>query len=332
MPKLSVIIPCYYNEENIPVTTRVLIENEAAFPADTTFEYVLVDDGSKDQTYAALQRFQQLYPDRVTVVKLAGNVGSYNAIVAGMQYATGDVNVILTADMQDPPALMIQMLTHWRRGFKLVIANRAARNEGFAKTLLAETFHWLMKRLALRNVPDGGFDFVLFDRQIKDRILAMSERNSNIFYLMVWMGYDYVSIPYVRQARDIGKSRWTLQKRVKLLIDSLLAFSFFPVRAITVSGLVLGGVALLYALYILSAKLFGAIPVRGWTALMVVVLFVSAFQMIALGIIGEYVWRTLDVARKRPLYVEAEVLPAGQPAVSLAGPESTLAPPTQAVG
>ncbi len=303
MPKLSVIVPCYFNEENIPVTSRVLIENEAAFPADITFEYVFVDDGSQDATLAALYRFQQQYPEKVTVVKLAGNVGSYNAIVAGMEFATGEVNVILTADMQDPPALMIEMLEHWRRGFKLVIANRAARNEGFAKTLLAETFHWLMKRLALRNVPDGGFDFVLFDRQIKERILAMSERNSNIFYLMIWMGYSYVNIPYVRQAREIGKSRWTLQKRVKLLIDSLLAFSFFPVRAITISGLVLGMGAGLYALYVLGAKLLGAVKVPGWTALMLVVLFVSAFQMVALGIIGEYVWRTLDTARRRPLYV-----------------------------
>ena len=307
MPKLSVIVPCYYNEENIPVTSRVLIENEAAFPVDTTFEYVLVDDGSKDGTLAALHRFQQQYPEKVTVVKLAGNVGSYNAIVAGMQYATGDVNVILTADMQDPPELMIQMLHHWRSGFKLVIANRAARNEGVVKTLLAEGFHWLMKHLALGDVPKGGFDFVLFDRQVKDRILAMSERNSNIFYLMIWMGYAYVSIPYVRQAREIGTSRWTIKKRVKLLIDSLLAFSFFPVRAITVSGMVLGGIALLYALYLLGARLFGAVQVRGWTALMLVLLFVSAFQMIALGIIGEYVWRTLDAARQRPLYVEDEV-------------------------
>jgi polyisoprenyl-phosphate glycosyltransferase len=167
-------------------------------------------------------------------------------------------------------------------------------------------------------MPDGGFDFVLFDRQIKDRILAMSERNSNIFYLMVWMGYAYVNIPYVRQAREIGKSRWTIQKRIKLLIDSLLSFSFFPVRAITVSGMVLGAVAFLYAIYILAAKLFGAIGVPGWTALMVVVLFVSAFQMIALGIIGEYVWRTLDAARQRPLYVEDEV----RSATSAAQPSS----------
>ncbi len=307
MPKLSVIIPCYYNEENIPITSRVLIENEAAFPADTTFEYVLVDDGSQDRTYAELLAFQQRYPDRVTVVKLAGNVGSYNAIVAGMEYATGDVNVILTADMQDPPQLMVQMLDHWRQGFKLVIANRAGRDEGFVKSLLANTFHWLMKRLALRNIPDGGFDFVLFDRQVKDRVLAMGERNSNIFYLMVWMGYAYVNIPYIRQAREVGKSRWTIQKRVKLLIDSLLAFSFFPIRAITVTGFGLGLVALLYGLYLIGLKLFGGIGVPGWTALMLVVLFVSAFQMIALGVIGEYVWRGLDAARCRPLYVVDEV-------------------------
>ncbi len=309
MPKLSVIIPCYYNEANLPTTTQILFANEANFPAGTTFEYVLVDDGSGDNTHAAQLRIQRQHPDKVIVVKLAGNTGSYNAMVAGMEYATGDANVIISADLQDPPELMTQMWHHWQSGLKLVIANRQGRDEGALKTFFANTFHGLMKRLALPNTPEGGFDFVLFDCQIKERILSMQERNSNIFYLMVWMGYAYVNIPYIRKQRDIGQSRWTLQKKVKLLIDSLLAFSFFPIRAITVTGFCLGLVALLYGLYLIASKLFGNIGVPGWTALMLVVLFVSAFQMIALGVIGEYVWRGLDAARRRPLYVVDEVFP-----------------------
>lgn len=303
MPKLSVIVPCYYNEDNIPVTIRGLIGNEVNFPPEVEFEYIFVDDGSGDDTVAALRRAQVLYPDRVRVVELVANVGSYNAIVAGMAHATGDCMAIITADMQDPPELMVQMYDYWKKGFKLVIGNRQDREETGLSQVFARTFHWLMKHLALENIPNGGFDFVFFDRQVCDVVVQMQERNSNLFYLMVWLGYDYVNIPYVRRKREIGKSRWTLQKKVKLLIDSLLSFSYLPIRAISVLGLGLGGVAMLYGLYIIGLKIFSDGNPEGWTTLMVVVLFVAAFQMIALGVIGEYVWRGLDAARKRPMYV-----------------------------
>ena len=303
MSKLSVIIPCYFNEDNIPVTVRELVANEANFPADVSFEYVLVNDGSGDDTIGALHRAQAAYPGKIRIVDLVANVGSYNAIVAGMAHATGDCQAVITADMQDPPELMVQMYAYWQKGFKLVIGNRQDREETGPGRWFAQLFHWLMKHLALKNIPDGGFDFVFFDRQVSQQVVAMQERNSNVFYLMVWLGFPYVNIPYVRRKREIGKSRWTLSKKIKLLIDSLLAFSFVPIRAISVVGLGLGLIAFAYGLYIIILRLFGAGSPAGWSALMVVVLFVSAFQMIALGVIGEYVWRGLDAARRRPLYV-----------------------------
>ncbi|WBA41957.1 glycosyltransferase family 2 protein [Hymenobacter canadensis] len=303
MPKLSVIVPCYYNELNIPITGPELIANEANFPAGVSFEYVLVDDGSKDATWEALQTFRQQYPDRVTLVKLAGNVGSYNAIVAGMAAATGDCMAVITADLQDPPELLTQMYAHWQQGFKLVLANRADREESLPQQVISNTFHWLMRRIALPGVPAGGFDMVFFDRQLCDEVVRMQERNGNVFYLLVWLGYPYVSIPYRRRRREVGKSRWTISKKIKLFVDSLLAFSFFPVRAISVLGLLLGGGAALYGLFLMVLRLTGAPEPEGWTTLMLVVLLVSAFQMIALGIIGEYVWRSLDAARQRPMYV-----------------------------
>ena len=235
MPKLSVIIPCYFNEDNIPVTARELVANEANFPAEVTFEYVFVNDGSGDDTLGALRRAQAAYPGRLRIVDLAGNVGSYNAIVAGMAYATGDCLAVITADMQDPPELMVQMYAHWQQGFKLVIGNRQDREETGLAVTMAKFFHWLMKNLALRNIPDGGFDFVFFDRQVATEVLKLHERNSNVFYLMVWLGFAYVNVPYTRRKRAIGKSRWTLSKKIKLLVDSLLAFSFVPIRAISVS-------------------------------------------------------------------------------------------------
>ncbi|OON67336.1 glycosyltransferase family 2 protein [Hymenobacter sp. CRA2] len=307
MPKLSVIIPCYFNEGNIPVTTAELLANEARFPAEVEVEYVMVDDGSGDNTLQALLAFQSQVPDRVKVVELAGNVGSYNAIVAGMEQATGDCMVIITADLQDPPELMVQMYQYWKQGIKLVIGNRQDREETGPQKLFANLFHTLMKRLALPNIPDGGFDYVLFDRQVRDQVVQLQERNSNLFYLMIWLGYAYVNIPYVRQKRKIGKSRWTLQKKVKLFIDSLLSFSFFPIRLISGMGLTLGLAALLYGCYIVLLKISGSHVPEGWTTLMLIVLLVSSFQMIALGIIGEYVWRGLDAARSRPLYVVKQV-------------------------
>ena len=307
MPLLSIIIPCYYNEANIPITVRELLANEANFPAEVAFEYVFVNDGSEDNTLAELLRAQQLHPNCIRVVDLVSNVGSYNAIIAGMAHSTGDCLSVITADLQDPPELMVQMYAYWKQGFKLVIGNRQEREETGLSQVLATVFHWLMKRLALRNIPDGGFDYVFIDRQVADEVVRLKERNSNVFYLMVWMGFAYVNIPYVRRRRRIGRSRWTLSKKIKLLVDSLLAFSFVPIRAISVVGLVLGLTAFLYGFYVIALKIAQPNEPAGWTTLMVVLLFVSAFQMTALGVIGEYVWRGLDAARERPLYMVKDV-------------------------
>lgn len=308
MPKLSIIIPCYFNEDNIPVTTRELLKNEAHFPSDVEVEYVMVDDGSKDGTWQALKTFHQQHPNRVVLVKLAGNVGSYNAIVAGMAHATGDCNVIIAADLQDPPELMAVMYEHWKKGIRLVVGNRADREESFAQRAFSNTYHSLIRRFALPNIPEGGFDYVLFDRRLREEAVRISENNTNSLYLLAWMNYEMVCIPYVRKKRDIGKSRWTLKKKIKLFVDSFVSFSFAPIRAISVTGIILGIAAFLYGVFILIIKISGNIQIEGWTSLMLVFLFVSSFQMISLGIVGEYVWRGLDAARKRPLYIVDEVI------------------------
>jgi polyisoprenyl-phosphate glycosyltransferase len=303
MPRLSVIMPCYFNEENIPVTTQELIENEAGFEKDVELEYVFIDDGSKDNTLCELLKFRQKYPHRVKVVKLSGNFGAYNAILAGMKYATGDCSVVLTADLQDPPELIPKMVEYWRKGVKLVIANRTDREEPWMQKKISNFYHNMMKKIAIKNIPSGGFDLILFDRQLREEVVRIDEKNTNTLYLLTWLQYDYVCIPYVRRKRQIGKSRWTLQKKIKLFIDSFVSFSYFPIRAITVSGILFGLISFLYGIFIIIAKIFGLIPVQGWATVMAVILFVSSFQMLALGVLGEYIWRTLDASRNRPNYV-----------------------------
>ena len=303
MAKLSIIISCYYNELNIPITFSALIENEKNFPHLTEFEYVLIDDGSRDNTYNELLKIKSNYPDKVIVIKLAGNVGSYNALLAGMKYATGDCNSIIAADLQDPVSLMPRMFEYWQKGVKLVLGNREDREDPILSKIFAKTFQFLIRKYALPNLPKGGFDYVLFDKKLKEEVLEMDEKNSNSLYLLVWLKYEYVAIPYKRLERKIGKSRWTLKKKIKLFVDSFVAFSFAPIRIITVSGFILAFVSILYAILILYNRLVGNIEVEGWSAMMLVFLFVSAFQMIAIGILGEYLWRTLDASRKRPNYV-----------------------------
>lgn len=309
MPKLSIIIPCYFNELNIPVTTEKLLANELLFEEEVSFEYVFIDDGSGDNTWEALSDFKNSQaPEKVKLIKLAGNFGSYNAILAGMKHATGNCNVIITADLQDPPELMVEMYKHWKAGLKLVIANRTDRKDPFFSKLFAKSFQYIIKKFALKELPDGGFDFVFFDEQLRDEVVKLDEKNTNTLYLFVWMKYAYVSIPYQRKERELGKSRWTFSKKLKLFIDSFVSFSFFPIRLITSVGFILGIASIAYASFIIYNKFIGNIQIPGWSGLMVIVLLVSSFQMIALGILGEYVWRTLDASRKRPNYVIDKVV------------------------
>ena len=308
MPKLSIIIPCYFNGENIPITKQRLLENEELFEKDVTFEYVMVDDGSKDNTVEELIKFKNEQPGKVKIIKLAGNVGSYNAILAGMNYATGDCCVVIAADLQDPPELMVKMYGHWKNGIKLVVGNRADRDESFFQKAFSNTYHKLIQKFALKNIPDGGFDYVFFDKQLKDEVVKINEKNTNTLYLLAWLNYDMVCIPYTRVKREVGKSRWTLQKKIKLFIDSFISFSYAPLKFISITGITLGFIALIYSLVIIVLKFSGSIEPSGWSSMMVVILFVSSFQMIGLGIIGEYVWRNLEASRQRPVYVVDKVI------------------------
>ncbi len=303
MPKITVITPCYFNELNIPDYANRMIENEKIFPTDVTFEYLLIDDGSKDGTWNEMIKFQILYPEKVKIIKLVRNFGSTNAVFSSLPYSTGDCNVVISADLQDPPELILKMYENWQKGFKLVLANRTNREEPFLQKFVSNTTHKLVQKFGLKNLPDGGFDMNLFDVEIKDILIKMDEKNTFFPFLLMWLGYEFVSIPYVRRKRELGTSTYTLSKKIKAFVDSFVAFSFFPIRLISVSGLILGILAFIYGLIVIFGKVFGFVDSTGWSSMMVVILFVSSFQMIALGIIGEYVWRGLEASRNRPSYL-----------------------------
>jgi polyisoprenyl-phosphate glycosyltransferase len=308
MIKLSIIIPCYQVGQNIPITGPALVRSEKYFPKGVKFEYIFVDDGSRDRTYKELVKFQAKYPSKVKIIKLTKNVGANNASLCGINNATGDCCSIIAADLQDPPEIIAKMFKYWKKGIKLVLANRIKRNDPFLGTIFSNIYHKLMRTFVLNNAPGGGFDLCLFDKQIKDDIVRMEEKNTYLPYLFIWLGYDYVSVPYERRKREIGESKWTASKKVKSFIDSFVSFTYLPIRLISVFGIALSVVAFIYSILIIHAQIVKKIPVEGWSSIVIILLFVSSFEMIALGVIGEYIWRTLDATRKRPNYIIDKII------------------------
>lgn len=302
MKKFSIIIPVYYNELNLPVTIPKLL-NLGGELSGYQLELVFVDDGSGDRSLEVLLDAQLNYSEIIKVVKLTRNFGSMSAIQAGLMVASGDCIGMISADLQDPPELFLEMVRLWEHGSKAVFAVRQDRQEPFVQKLFSNAYYSLVRRFAIENYPEGGFDFFLIDQQVAEEINHIQEKNTNIMTLIYWLGFKPIMIPYVRRARQQGKSRWTLSKKIKLFIDTFVAFSFFPIRILSVIGFCVAIASFIYGIFILISWYFGGIEVKGWVPTMLIISFTSGIQMTMLGVLGEYLWRTLDEVRKRPSFV-----------------------------
>lgn len=303
--KISIVTPCYYNGMNIPETYEVIKRDVFDVCKDIDFEWVLVDDGSKDDTLEQALKIQQK-DSRAKIVKLSRNFGEFRAIVAGMSKATGDAVVVISADLQDPPELIPEMIESWEKGNLVNLAVRKGREESKLKNFFADTYYKLVRKWVEPNYPKRGFDFFLIDKRVADELVEMQEKNSSIYLQLIWLGYTPTEIEYTRREREKGKSMWTYSKRINLFIDTFVVFSHKPIRFISGSGFFLSLSGLVFAIYFLIDKCTNDI-LPGWTSLMVAMLLLSGFQMIMLGMLGEYMWRNLDESRNRPLYVIEKV-------------------------
>lgn len=299
--RLSILVPVYYNELNIPHTVSRLQKLQGILPG-TELEFVFVDDGSGDRSLELLLA-ERKKDKRIQVIRLSRNFGSMAAIAAGLHYVTGDCVGIIAADLQDPPELFAEMLAIWKKGKKVVLAVRKDREESLFQKLFSGLYYALMRKLALKDYPRGGFDFLLIDRQVVEEVNRINEKNTNIMSLIFWLGHDREVIPYVRQKRTVGKSRWTLSKKLKLFVDSFVAFSYAPIRIITMVGMVTSVLSICYGAVTVVNWLTGRIKIEGWASVITVVTFLLGLIIIMLGIIGEYLWRILDESRKRPVFL-----------------------------
>jgi len=306
-PRVSVVVPVYFNAGSLPRLAERL--RAVAASADWDLEVVFVDDGSGDESWARILEITRSWP-AARGVRLTRNFGSQMAIVAGLTEATGEAAAVLSADLQEPPELLPEMVAAWRRGATAVLAVRRSRPEGLATRAAAGFYYRTLQKLAFAEMPTGGFDCFLIGRPAIDFLVEAREVHTSLPGLLLWGGFPTALVPYDRVAREEGLgdggSRWTLAKKLKYFIDAVISFSYAPLRWMSVLGAVLAVLAFAYAVFLIVYKLVHGQPIQGWSSLMVALAFFSGVQLLSLGVLGEYVWRTLDAARSRKGFLVRE--------------------------
>lgn len=298
---ISIVTPCFNEEQSLPLLYQRLCDTLDGL--GMRWQWILIDDRSKDDTWAVISRLAAADP-RVRGVRFSRNFGSHTAIVCGLELAEGDCVAVLAGDLQDPPEIIPDLLERWRAGSHIVWAVRRARHgERRSNVLFARLYYWLMRHVAgLTEMPATGADFFLIDRSVVDAVRRFGEQNTSLFALLTWIGFRHAQVPYDKQARAHGRSGWTLSKKLKLAVDSLAAFSFSPIRTMSWIGVLTALIGFVYAAVVVVNAMLG-VPAEGWSSLMVAVLVIGGLQMLMLGVLGEYLWRSLDESRRRPRYL-----------------------------
>lgn len=303
MHKLSIIIPVYYSSDTLMDCYEDIKANVISKISD--YELILVDDGSGDNSWEICEQIAK--KDKNTkLIKLSRNFGSHAACFAGLVACTGDCATIKTADLQEPSSLILDMYESWKEGNKVVLALRESRGDSLSQKMFANLYYRLMQKFVSKKMPKSGFDCYLLDRKAIEALKLLDERQSAITMQILWTGFKTSTVYYSRLARQKGKSRWTLSKRIKLAVDSVVSFSPLPIRVVEGVGVLFAFIAVIWGIYLVALRLFTTVDVQGFTTLMIVILFSSGMIMLSLGILGEYIWRTFDVAQNRPVYIIEE--------------------------
>ncbi len=320
--RYSIVVPVYNEEESIPDLVKQLRQISGFL--DGPAEIVLVDDGSRDASHELMVAARDEDP-RIKVLQFSRNFGHQAAITAGMDFASGQAVVVMDADLQDPPEVILEMAERWQEGYEIVYAVRKRREgESFLKKVTARLYYALARRLAdVDQYMDVG-DFRLVDRKALDAFLQMRERDRYVRGMFCWVGFRQIAVPYVRVSRQAGRSKYSLRKMLKLASDGIMGFSSVPLRLGIAVGMVMAIGAVGYGLLALALKLAGLPYVPGYASLLVTITFLSGVQLIVIGVIGLYLARVYDEVRGRPLYLVREAhgfTPDGDDGNAAAGPQ-----------
>jgi len=305
MKRISWVIPVYRNERAVTMTYERIRQVCEADLANYACEVVFIDDGSDDGSLQEFLAIRSRDPN-VRVVSFTRNFGQMAAILAGFKQATGDVVVQMSADLQDPIALVPQMIAEHEHGAEVVVCHREHREDAVSSRIASRALYAIL-RLSFPQIPAGGFDYILLDRKVVDAFNAVDVRNRFFQGDILWFGYKTTFIPYTRAKRAIGRSQYTFAKRLKNSIDAILDSSYLPIRFISLVGVLTACAGFVYAIDIVYARLQYDIPFTGWAPIMILILVIGGLLMLMLGIIGEYVWRIYDEVRGKPNYVVRNV-------------------------
>lgn len=305
-PTLSVVAPCF-NEEGVlhELYRRV---SQVLDGAGESWELVLVNDGSRDRTPEIMRELHARDP-RVKVIDFARNFGHQIAVTAGMDYARGDAVVLIDADLQDPPELILEMLAKWREGYEIVYAVRTERKgETWFKRFTAKLFYRLIYKITDINIPMDTGDFRLMDRKVVNALKTMREKHRFLRGMSVWVGFRQTGVKYVRAERYAGETKYPFKKMLKFALDGITSFSYLPLQLATYVGFISAALAVIGIIVTIILRLSGSQAFYGQATTLVSVLFLGGVQLISLGIIGEYLGRIYDEVKGRPLYIVREAL------------------------
>ncbi len=300
---ISVIIPIYNEEKTLPELHRRL--TATLHPLRKDFEIILIDDGSRDNSFALMQEARARDP-HVKTIRLSRNFGHQIAISAGIDLAAGEAVVLMDGDLQDPPELLSTMIARWREGYQVVYTVKRTRKENRVKRLAFHSFYRVLHALSPIEIPMEAGNFSLLDRSVVQVLRSMPERNRYISGMRAWAGFRQIGISYDRDARYAGKPGMSLRRLVELALDGIISFSKAPLRVAIYLGLLAAAVSFLGGLYVLSEKLFMDKAILGWASTIVSITFLGGLTLMTLGVIGEYIGRIYDEVKQRPLYIIQE--------------------------
>lgn len=318
---VSIVVPVYNEEEAIPLfherTKGVLACH------DIDHEIIFINDGSSDATVNVIRALMAM-DATISLLSLSRNFGKEIAMTAGFDHARGAAAVVIDADLQDPPELIPEMIAQWRNGYDVVYATRLEREgETFLRKLTAKWFYKLLQRSSSINIPCDTGDYRLLSRRALDALNSLRERNRFMKGLYSWIGFPQTSIPYHREQRHAGKSKWNYWKLWNFALEGFTSFTTMPLKVATYLGLATSLAAFSFGMYVFIKTLLYGDPVAGYPSLMVTVLFLGGVQLTALGVIGEYLGRLFDESKNRPLYIVSEYTAPGNRKDSDADSENT---------
>lgn len=304
--KFSIVVPVYFNAGSLPrLFEELRAVEEQLQQRSVTLELIFVDDGSRDNSLERLLEFKKVRPETI-LVKLTRNFGAVHCSKTGIKFVTGDAFMILAADLQDPPGLVVEMVDRWLRGSKFVICERITRDDPIVSKLYSKVYYTLLRSFVIRDYPEGGYDMALMDRAFLPHIVN-SSKSAFTPLLAYWLGYKPDVIHYHRPAREHGKSGWTFSKKFHAFLDVMLGFSITPIRAISALGVMVSLCSFLYGASVIVNAWLGGIPVQGFATVVALITFLLGLIILMLGVIGEYLWRIFDETNKRPETVIEEV-------------------------